>query len=224
MIRFENVGKAYKSRRNRREIVWPIRNFTATIVDGESTGILVPEGGGKTTLIDLVAGSELLTEGSITRGGHISWPASYRGIVSAKLTGKQNLRFLTDCYGVNFSAAYEFVQEFSELGRYVDLPVRQYSNEQRHRLSLTALLAMNFEFILIDDTFEAGESSFRRRMLQYVADNRENITFFMATGSTRLVERYCQRAGVLRDGMVTFYPTVAEAIAAFTEINDADDL
>ncbi|CAN7445371.1 ATP-binding cassette domain-containing protein [Rhizobium sp. LjRoot254] len=222
MIHFDNVGKAYKSRKDRGEVVWPIRNFSATIVNGESTAILVPEGGGKTTLIDLVAGSELLTEGSITRGGHISWPASYRGVISAKMTGKQNLRFLTDCYGQNFAAAYEFLQEFSELGRYVDLPVRQYSNEQRHRLALTSLLAMNFEFILIDDTFETGDGSFRRRIAEYVKDNSDSITFFMATGNTRLVERYCQRAGILSEGTVTFYPSVAEAIEAFGKINDAE--
>jgi capsular polysaccharide transport system ATP-binding protein len=164
----------------------------------------------------------LLTEGSITRGGHISWPASYRGVISAKMTGKQNLRFLTDCYGVNFAAAYEFLQEFSELGRYVDLPVRQYSNEQRHRLALTSLLAMNFEFILVDDSFEAGDSSFRRKTAQYVKDNSDSITFFMATGNTRLVERYCQRAGILSEGTVTFYPSVAEAIEAFGNIHDAE--
>jgi capsular polysaccharide transport system ATP-binding protein len=222
LIRFDNVGKAFKSRKDRREKVWPIRNFSATIVNGESTGILVPEGGGKTTLIDLVAGSELLTEGSITRGGHISWPASYRGIINSKMTGKQNLRFLTDCYGRNFSAAYQFVHEFSELGRYVDLPLRQYTNEQRHRLALTSLLAMNFEFILVDDTLEAGEAGFRRRMAQFIQDNRENITFFMATGNTRLVERYCQRAGVLSEGTVTFYPSVAEAVEAFKKINDTE--
>jgi len=223
VIRLENVGKAYKSRRNKREIIWPIRNFTATIVNGESTGILVPAGGGKTTLIDLVAGSELLTEGSIMRGGHISWPANFRGIFSPKMTGKQNLRFLTDCYGQGFAGAYQFLQEFSELGRYVDLPMRQYSNEQRNRFALTALLAMNFEFILVDDTFEAGETGFRQRLAQFIQDNRNNITFFMATGSARLVERYCQRAGVLRDGTVTFYPTVPEAIAAFKQSGGGEE-
>lgn len=223
MIHFDNVGKAFKSRRNKREIVWPIRNFTTTIVNGESTGILVPAGGGKTTLINLVAGSELLTEGRIMRGGHISWPASYRGIFNAKMTGKQNLRFLTDCYGQGFAGAYEFVLEFSELGRYVDLPMRQYTNEQRNRFALTALLAMNFDFILVDETLEGGETNFRKRMLQFLQDKSTNITFFMATGNTRLVERYCQRAGILRDGAITFYPSVAEAVAAFGQIESIEE-
>lgn len=221
MIQFENVGKAFKSRKDKGEIVWPIRNFTATIVDGESTGILVPEGGGKTTLIDLVGGNELLTEGRIRRAGHISWPASNRVLFHPRMTGKQNLRFLTDCYGRNFNAAYEFVAEFSELGRFVDMPMRQYSSEQRNRLAISTLLAMNFEFILVDDTFESGDIKFRRKIVSHVQDNQ--VTFFMATGNVRLVERYCKRAGILKDGTVTFYDTVAEAIEIFKEMTGEDE-
>ena len=222
MIRFDNVGKAYKSRKDKREIMWPIRNFTATVIDGESTGILVPEGGGKTTLIDLVAGSELLTEGTITRGGHISWPASYRGIFSPRMTGKQNLRFLTDCYGRNFAGACEFVQDFSELGRYFDLPMRQYTNEQRNRLALSALLAMDFDFILVDDVLEAGDGNFRRKVTQFLQDEAANVTFFMATSNPKLVERYCQRAGILSEGTVKLYPSVEEAIAIFEKVHVSD--
>lgn len=223
MIHFENVGKAFKSNKGKGEINWPIRNFTATIAPGESTGILVPEGGGKTTLIDLVGGSELLTEGRILRTGHISWPASNRVLFHPRMTGKQNLRFLSDCYGYNFNAAYQFVAEFSELGRYVDMPMRQYSNEQRNRMALSTLLAMDFEFILVDDVFESGDIKFRRKVASYVEENQDRITFFMATGNVRLVERYCRRAGVLKDGTVTFYDTVAEAIAAFRETNDESE-
>jgi capsular polysaccharide transport system ATP-binding protein len=223
MIQLENVGKAYKSRKNRNEVVWPIRNFNLTVVDGQSTGILVPEGGGKTTLIDLIAGSEILTEGRIRREGHISWPASNRSLFNGRMTGKQNLRFLTDCYGRNFNAAYEFVTEFSELGRLVDQPMRQYSNEQRQRLALSILLAMHFEFILVDDMLEAGDRKFRQKMIAHFEEIRDEVTFFMATGNTRLVERLCQRAGVLQDGVVTLYDSVPQAIAAFNEINDSDD-
>lgn len=215
MIRFVNTGKAFRSRRNRRELVWPIRNFNATIEKGESTAILVPAGGGKTTLIDLVAGTEMPTEGEVVRTGHISWPASFRGMINPRMTARQNLRFLTDTYGHDFGAAYDFVRDFTELGRYMDLLVRQCSNEQRNRLAIAVLLAMNFEFILVDDQFEAGDPTFRRKVGQFVEDNRDQITFFMATGNLRLAERYCQRAGILLDGTVTFYDSVPEAIATF---------
>jgi capsular polysaccharide transport system ATP-binding protein len=223
MIRFVNAGKAFRARRNREQLVWPIRNFSATIRQGESTAILALEGAGKTTLIDLVAGTENPTEGEIVRTGHISWPASFRGMINPKMTARQNLRFLCDTYGHDFRAAHDFVQDFAELGRQMDLIVRQCSNEQRNRLAMGVLLAMNFEFILVDDTFEAGDGSFRRKVHDYIMDNADRITFFMATSSARLAERYCQRVGILADGAVTFYDSVEDGVAAFRRMKADDD-
>jgi teichoic acid transport system ATP-binding protein len=101
--------------------------------------------------------------------------------------------------------------------------MRQYSNEQRQRLALSILLAMHFEFILVDDMLEAGDRKFRQKMIAHFEEIRDEVTFFMATGNTRLVERLCQRAGVLQDGVVTLYDSVPQAIAAFNEINDGED-
>ncbi len=215
MIRFIDAGKAYRSRRNRRELVWPIRHLTASIAKGESTAILSEDDSAKTTLIDLVSGTELLTEGEILRSGHISWPASFRGMINPRMTARQNLRFLSDTYGHDFGAAYDFVSDFTELGRQMDQLVRQGTNEQRNRLAIGMLLAMNFEFILVDEVFEAGDGNFRRKVSQYIEDNQDRITFFMATSNVRLAERYCQRGGILLDGTVTFYDSMDEAAREF---------
>jgi capsular polysaccharide transport system ATP-binding protein len=223
MIRFANAGKAFRARRNREQLIWPIRHFSATIEHGESTAILALEGAGKTTLIDLVAGTETPTEGEIIRTGHISWPASFRGMINPKMTARQNLRFLCDTYGHDFRAAHDFVQEFAELGRYMDLVVKQCSNEQRNRLAVAILLSMNFEFILVDETFEAGDGPFRRRVHEFIEDNSDRITFFMATSSARLAERYCQRVGILVDGSVTFYDSMEEGIATFRRMKADED-
>jgi capsular polysaccharide transport system ATP-binding protein len=223
MIRFNNAGKAFRSRRNREQLTWPIRNLTATIERGESTAILAIEGAGKSTLIGLVAGTENPTEGEIIRSGHISWPASFRGMINMRMTARQNLRFLCDTYGHDFRAAHDFVQEFAELGRYMDLIVKQCSNEQRHRLAIAVLFAMNFDFILVDDTFEAGDGHFRRRIHEFVEDNSDRITFFMATSSARLAERYCKRVGILADGAVTFYDSMEEGVDVFRRMKTDED-
>jgi len=170
-----------------------------------------------------VAGTEAPTEGQVIRTGHISWPASFRGMINPRMTGRQNLRFLADTYGHDFGAAYDFVRDFTELGRQMDLLVRQCSNEQRNRLAVAFLLAMNFEFILVDDTFEAGDANFRRKIAQFIEDNDDRITFFMATSNPRLAERYCRRAGILLDGTVTFYDSMAEAIAVFRDLGGVDE-
>lgn len=215
MITFRNAGKAYRSRRDKNEIIWPIRHLNATIQKGQSTAIFALEGAGKTTLIDMVAGTEPPTEGEILRSGHISWPSNFRGALNQKMTARQSLRFLTDAFGHDFKSAYGFVQEFAELGRVIDQPLRQYGNEQRQRLSISILLAMNFDFILIDDAFEGGDAYFRRKVADFIDDNRDRLTFFMATSRPQLAERLCDHAGILQDGTVTFYDSFEEAVDEF---------
>jgi capsular polysaccharide transport system ATP-binding protein len=222
MIRFINAGKAFRSRRNKRELVWQLRNFTATIPKGESTAIYSANETDRTTLIDLVAGTELLTEGEIIRTGHISWPASYRGMISSKMTGRQNLRFLTDTYGHDFNAAFDFLTDFTEIGRQMDQPVRQISGEQRNRLAIGILLAMNFEFILIDEVFEAGDAGFRTKIGEFIDSNRDKITFLMATSNIRLAQRYCSRAGILRNGEVELFENMGKASRIFRRHMEQD--
>lgn len=218
MISFDGVGKAFRNRKG--AINWIIRNLNTTFPDGRNTGILAPEGQGKSTLISLAAGNEAPTEGRIFRQGQVSWPYGSKIILSSKLTGKQNLRFLTDVYGRNFGRVYEFVAEFCDLGRHLDAPMRQYTNEMRARLSIGALFAMDFDHVLVDEALDGGDNSFRRKCAQYVEDNRDRFTFLMATGNTALVSKYCQRAGLLNEGRLTLYDTVEEAVEEFNKVND----
>ena len=217
MITFDNAGKAFRNRKG--DVSWVFRNFSASFVDGVSTGILVPRGQGKTTLIDLAAGNESPSEGHIYRQGRISWPLGDKSNISNRLTGKQNLRFLTDVYGRHFGNAYDFVVEFADLGRYLDAPIRQYNSEMRARLSIASLFAMDFNYILVDDSMDGGDNSFRRKCAQYLAENSDRFTFFMATGNVEMVLKYCQSAGVLNEGVLTLYDTVSDAIAEFNKVN-----
>jgi capsular polysaccharide transport system ATP-binding protein len=217
LITFDNAGKAYRNRKG--EISWVFRNVTATFPDGVSTGILVPRGQGKTTLIELAAGNDAPSEGRIYRQGRVSWPFGSRSAISNRLTGKQNLRFLTDVYGRNFGEAYDFVQEFADLGKYLDAPMRQYNNEMRARLSISAVFAMNFNYILVDDSMDGGDNTFRRRCSEYLEENKDRITFFMATGNVQMVTKYCQAAGVLNDGVLTLHDSIEDAVAAFNKVN-----
>jgi capsular polysaccharide transport system ATP-binding protein len=217
MITFERAGRAYRNRKG--EIGWVLRDFSYDFAPGISTGILAPRGQGKSTFISLAAGNEMLTEGRIYREGRISQPYGARSHISNKLTGKQNLRFMTDVYGRNFGRAYEFVTEFADLGRYLDAPMRQYNFEMRARLAVSMLFALEFDYILIDDALDGGDMNFRRKCAQYIEDNRSRFTLLIATSNPLMVTKYCQRAGVLNEGQLTFYPTVEDAVERFNAIN-----
>src|SRR4051794_40269682 len=113
MIAFDRAGKAYRNRKG--AINWVMRNVEATFADGENTGILASQGQGKSTFISLAAGDVAVSEGRIFKQGRVSWPYGSKVNLSNKLTGRQNLRFLTDVYGRNFGQVCEFVAEFCDL-------------------------------------------------------------------------------------------------------------
>lgn len=218
MIVFDHVGKAYRNRKN--AVSWVFRDFSAVFEDGVNVGILAPANQGKTTLTALASGNEAPSEGRIYREGRVSWPYGFKGAISQKLSGKQNLRFLTDVYGGNFGRVYEFVAEFCELERHIDSLLKNYNNEMRHRFSVGALFAMGFEHILIDDSLDYGDGSFRRKCVKYLDDNRDRFTLLMATGNVNLVRKYCEKAGVLNEGRLEMYDSVEAAIATFSQAEE----
>ena len=213
MIILDNVGKAY--RKKKRDITWIFRNIDATFDDQHNIGILGAAGSGKTTLIDLLSGNDVPSEGQIHRLGRISWPYNYRGNVVNKLTGKQNLRFLADIYGGNFSEILDFVCEFSEIGKMIDQPMKNYSGEMKNRLSVSALFALRFDCLLIDDDINLGDGTFRKKAAQYLIDNAHRQRLIIASSDLQLIMRHCQIGGVLHNGRLKMYPTVQAAVLAY---------
>jgi capsular polysaccharide transport system ATP-binding protein len=218
MISFERAGKAYRNRKG--VIGWVFRDLNVTFPNGRNVGILAPVGQGKSALISLAAGNETPSEGRVFRQGRVSWPFGSKVNLSYRLSGKQNLRFLTDVYGRNFGQAYEFMAEFCDLGRQLDAPMKHYTNEMRNRFAIGALFAMDFDHILVDDSMEGGDNAFRRKCVQYIEDNRDRFTLLMATGNVALVTKYCQQAGVLNEGKLVLFDTVEEAVEEFNKVNE----
>jgi capsular polysaccharide transport system ATP-binding protein len=216
MIRFENVGKAYRNRKG--VIKWIFRNIDASFPSGANVGILGLPESGKTTLINLVAGNDIPSEGTVHRGGEVSWPYGFRGTLANKLTCRQNLRFMTDVYGRNFKEALDFVTDFTEIGRYIDQPLRNCTPEMRNRLMVGTLFAMEFRTILVDGDFDSGDAYFRRKCAAYIEANSDRLSLFIATGNPATVSRYCNVAGSLDNGQLTMYGSVDDAVGVFTEM------
>jgi capsular polysaccharide transport system ATP-binding protein len=213
MIAFDNAGKAYRNRKG--VISWVLRGFTGAFPPDANMGILATRGQGKSTLIELASGSQAPSEGRIYRQGRISWAYNAKNVISNRLTGRQNIRFLSDVYGQDFSYAYDFAAQFSDLGRYLDAPLRQYNAEMRSRLSISALFAMGFDYILVDEGLEGGDNSFRRKCIEHIEENKDHLKFLFATSNPQLITKYCQFAGILNDGKLTIYDSVDRAVETF---------
>lgn len=216
MIIFDKVSKAYARPGGGQKVI--LKDFTAVFPPGLNIGILGRNGAGKSTLMSMISGSEMADSGRILREGRISWPLGFSGGVHGKLTGTQNTRFIADIYGKPRNKVLEFVEEFSELGPYLDMPVKTYSAGMKARLAFGICMAIEFEYYLIDEVIAVGDSTFKKKCKIVFEQRRENATLLLVSHSAGLLRSFCDIGGVMHDGQLTFYGDIEEAIQVHEEI------
>jgi capsular polysaccharide transport system ATP-binding protein len=117
----------------------------------------------QSTLIRLLAGSEMPDRGRIRRHARVSFPLGFGGTFHGTLSGRENVAFIARVYGAGVRHTTRYVEDFAELGGYFDMPVNTYSAGMRARLAFGACLAVDFDIYLIDEVTEIGDDRFRHK-------------------------------------------------------------
>jgi len=214
MIVFRDVSKAYRTNRGWRVILEPT---TIELPRNRRIGILGRNGMGKSTLIRLIAGTESPSSGRIERQVSVSWPLGFSSGFHGELTGRENLRFISRIYGADIDYVTDYVEEFSELGDYFDMPVETYSSGMSARLAFGLSMAIRFECYLVDELTSVGDAWFRDKCEQAFAARRRDSGLIMVSHNAGTIRTYCDMGIVLRDGRMTAYDDLEMAIADYSE-------
>ena len=153
MIRLDHVVKRYRTRGGPHTV---LNGVSLAVNRGEKVGILGRNGAGKSTLIRVISGAELPNAGRVTRQMSVSWPLAFGGAFQGSLTGLDNVRFICRVYGADFGSAVPFIEDFSELGKFMREPVKTYSSGMRARLAFAISMAIEFDCFLIDEVISHG--------------------------------------------------------------------
>lgn len=216
MIRLENVSKSYLTAQGRRAI---FEDLNLEVSRGERVGILGRNGAGKSTLVRLISGAERPTSGRITRDMSVSWPIAFAGGFHGRLSGKDNLRFICRIYGVDYESKLEFVEDFSELGQYLDEPVGVYSSGMRAKLAFAISMVVDFDCYLIDEVMAVGDERFRQKCEQELFKRRGDRAMIIISHSFRYLREHCNRFVILEDGHLTEYADFPAARMAYKSLN-----
>ncbi len=212
MIEISNVSKSYATRRGPRSV---LSNISFTLQKGERLGILGRNGAGKSTLIRLISGVERPTSGSIKSGISISWPLAFTGAFQSSLTGLDNIKFICRIYNRKPEDVVEFVEDFSELGIYLREPLKKYSAGMRARLAFGLSMAIDFDCFLIDEVVAVGDARFQEKCRHELFHVRSDRAMILVSHEPSFIRQYCQRAAVLEAGVLTEYPNIDDAYAAY---------
>ncbi|MCE7798395.1 ABC transporter ATP-binding protein [Sphingobium sufflavum] len=208
MIECIDLKKTYK---HGHEVKHVLKGINFSIKKGEKVALLGRNGAGKTTLIKLIGGVEMPTSGKVVRKMSVSWPLGFGGGFQGSLTGYDNARFIARIYGHEYGELRSFVEDFSELGRQLRMPVKTYSSGMRARLAFALSLAIEFDCYLIDEVILVGDQNFQRKCYHELFEKRSDRALLLASHSLPQVESYCSDAIIINDGRAERYSDLREA-------------
>ena len=214
MIHIEHISKHYSTRQGP---VIVLNDVSLVIKPGEKVGILGRNGAGKSTMIRLISGAERPSSGRIQRDMSVSWPLAFGGAFQGTLTGLDNLRFICRVYGTSTEDKIAYVQEFSELGRYLREPVKSYSAGMRARLAFAISMVVEFDCFLIDEIVAVGDSRFHEKCRIELFEKRKDRAMIIVSHDPGYVREHCDHAAVLVKGKLTAFAQVDDAFAFYQD-------
>ena len=209
MLEFENVSKSFWTGKTRKVI---LDRASFRVEPGRSLGILAPNGTGKTTIINMMAGLEKPDEGSIRKTSRVSFPLGFMGGVVGRHSARENCRYIARLYGLDPDYVESFCRWVCGLGEYFDMPVATYSSGMRGRFSFSLLLSIEFDIYLIDEGMPASsDAEFNRKAGNILQERLKNSTVVIVSHSAKTLEKFCRSAAVLKDGRLHQFETLEEA-------------
>ncbi len=213
MLEFENVSKSFWTGKQRK-VILDQASFRVEL--GNSLGILAPNGTGKTTIVNMMAGLEKPDEGIIRRNCRISFPLGFMGGVVTKHTARENCRYIARLYGLDPDYIEAFCRWLCGLGEYFEMPVGTYSAGMRARLNFALLLALDFDIYLIDEGMPSTtDVEFNKKAGSILRDRLRDSTIIVVSHQPKTLEKFCRSAAVLRDGKMYMFDSLEEAKALY---------
>lgn len=215
MIELVQVTKSYRIRGGFHKV---LDGVNLSIAPGEKIGILGRNGAGKSTLVRILSGAERPTDGHLRATSSISWPLAFGGAFQGSLTGVDNLKFICRVYGVPYADKVAYVEEFSELGKFMREPVKTYSSGMRARLAFAISMAVEFDCFLIDEIISVGDARFHEKCRNELFEKRKDRALIMVSHEMANIREHCNRFCILNKGKLSEFDDVEEAVGRYHEV------
>jgi ABC-type polysaccharide/polyol phosphate transport system ATPase subunit len=214
--------------RQRRVVVKALSGVSFTLRDGDRLGLVGGNGAGKSTLLKVLAGVYRPSAGDVRVSGKITSCFDILPGLDAEDTGYENI--VTGCLLLGLSRqaierTIADIEEFSELGEYLGLPVRTYSAGMMARLGFALATAVEPGILLVDEGIGAGDARFAKRASDRLeAFVERSSVLVLATHSDNLVRTWCNKAALIDAGRLLMIGEVDEVLNAYHRRNQPAEL
>ena len=199
MIKLTNVCKNYGS-------LQVLQDVSLTVGQGEVVVVIGPSGSGKSTLLRTMAGVYIPALGTIKRQGRVATVLELGTGMDPELSGYENITRMSMLLGVSKKKIEENAKEiadFTQLGDFLELPVRTYSSGMATRLMFAVATSTKPDILLVDEIFGTGDAEFQAQAKKRMEDLIRSVGIFVfASHSNDLVKTYCSRFFFLEHGVL----------------------
>ncbi len=219
MVLVQNVSKLYNLyrrpsdrilelflARQRHQEFWALKDVSFSVARGEILGVIGPNGSGKSTLLQIVSGILSPTRGRVLTGGRVAALLELGAGFNPDFTGRENVRLNGEIMGLSrgeIDRAFPRIEEFAEIGAFMDRPVREYSSGMYVRLAFSTAIHVEPEILIVDEALAVGDAIFANRCMQKFEELRNRkMTILFVSHDLGLVKRLSDRAILMLNGQL----------------------
>ena len=201
---------------------WALQDVNFELKKGERLGILGLNGAGKSTLLKVIAGVYKATTGTVERHGVVAPLLELGAGFDMQYTARENIYV----YGAVLGYSREFIEEkfdeiieFAELGKFVDVPLKNYSSGMKSRLGFAICTAVKPDILILDEVLSVGDAKFKKKSEKRVTDMFDDgVTVLFVSHSLAQVKRLCNKAIILDHGKMIAYGDIAEVAPIYEKM------
>jgi lipopolysaccharide transport system ATP-binding protein len=204
------------------EVFWALRHVSLQIAPGEAIALVGHNGSGKSTLLKTIAGVLQPGEGAVLAQGRISPMIELGAGFDPELTGRDNIYLNGALLGFSrkqMEGKFDRIVAFSELGDFIDMPIKNYSSGMYARLGFAIAQDVEPDILIIDEVLAVGDERFQEKCKARIRDFRTaGVTFCFVTHGLAGAQELCPRAAVLHHGRLAFDGPIEQAWERYREL------
>lgn len=194
---------------------WALKDISFQVRRGETLGIIGRNGGGKSTLLQILAGTLTQTSGEVDVVGRIAALLELGSGFNPEFTGRENVFMNGRILGLGqkeIEARYDQIVEFADIGEFIDEPVKTYSSGMFVRLAFAVQAHVDASIVIIDEALAVGDVFFRQKCYTRLEQLRKSgAAILLVSHAMADIEQYCERAIVLDHGVMKYIGPATEA-------------